>query len=123
MMCFDKICSNVIECLLKKLSHSHWLGLIVSELLAPPVETLLSLANDMFGNYVLRTAMAVAPSPLQRVIVQHVVPLLPMLHHKVRHSWEKLLTDAGCSGVPVVQHSFNSHASLIAFAKTQAPCI
>mmetsp|Transcript_20246 Transcript_20246/g.36056 ORF Transcript_20246/g.36056 Transcript_20246/m.36056 type:complete len:924 (+) Transcript_20246:1-2772(+) len=94
----QKFSSNVVEkCL--RVGSSGWQVRIIDELMDKKNgNSVLSLLQDSFGNYVMQNALNVAESNQAADLVRLIKPHLTALRKNIRKKWERLIT-AKCSSL------------------------
>eukprot|EP00468_Gymnochlora_sp_CCMP2014_P009114 CAMPEP_0167762498 /NCGR_PEP_ID=MMETSP0110_2-20121227/12804_1 /TAXON_ID=629695 /ORGANISM="Gymnochlora sp., Strain CCMP2014" /LENGTH=1142 /DNA_ID=CAMNT_0007649385 /DNA_START=1 /DNA_END=3429 /DNA_ORIENTATION=+ len=90
----QKFSSNVVEkCL--RVGSCDWQTSIIEELMDKGNyngNTVLSLLQDSYGNYVMQNALNVAETAQAALLVQLIKPHLGALRKNIRKKWERLIT-------------------------------
>lgn len=105
----QKFSSNVVEkCL--RVGDAKWQAEIIQELMdtksSKMDNSVLSLLQDSYGNYVMQNALNVAEPDQASQLVKMIKPHLSALRKNIRKKWERLIT-AKCSVLSQPNGSFN----------------
>jgi hypothetical protein len=91
----QKFSSNVVEkCL--RLNDRRVRSLIINELMSE--ETISSLLQDSYGNYVMQNVLSVADRDQAGILIGRIRPDLHSLRKNIRKKWERLLANSIAAG-------------------------